>query len=337
MKYKSEKNTVGKVYGVVVIGCGYIGHEHLEDIYYRENVRLVAVVDFDENRAKETARRYHVEDYGTDYRDFIGRASVDIVLIASYVDSHLEIMKACVEAGKHVLCEKPVASSRKAGEAFFEVAQQADVQVMVGHILRHNQSYQKVYQLIREGVIGKMRLIHFVQNHHAVEWDRYKRLLQDCPPVLDCGVHYLDVIQWMSEEKIVEIDGWSCKLDEESPCDNYGVAQMTLSGGCKGFYESGWSKNLKAHNCKEFIGEKGYIRLTLCADRPYDKEEGDLIEIYHSDTARHEIINIKAKYKDMNAQLQELVNRIEGKPQNSFSLEDAKEAFMAAIQVVEKI
>ncbi len=326
-----------KTYGVVVIGCGYIGHDHLENIYYRENVHLVAVVDSDLTRAKETARRYQAAEFGTDYRDFISRDDVDIVIIATYVDSHLPIMEACVAAGKHVLCEKPVAGSREKGERFFDIASQAKTKVIVGHILRHNRSYQRVYELIQNGVIGELRLVHFIQNHHAVEWERYKRLMQDCPPLLDCGVHYLDVMQWMSGQKIVKATAWSCKLDADAPCDNFGCAQLTLSGGCKGLYESGWSKNLKAQNCKEFIGEKGYIRLTLCADRVGDKEEGDLIEIYHSDTGTYETINLQSVYKDMNAQFQDLVNRIEGKPHNAFSLEDARSAFLAAVTALESM
>lgn len=324
-----------KTYGVAVIGCGYIGCEHLEDIYYRDNVRLAAVVDQNEKRARETAYKYRAETYGTDYLEVIARPDVDIVIIATYVDSHLPIMEACVKAGKHVLCEKPVAVSKVQGERFFEIAEKADVQVMVGHILRHNRSYQQIYDYICAGVIGELKLIHFIQNHHAVDWERYKRLLKDCSPIVDCGVHYLDVMQWMSRQKITQVSGWSCKLDEDAPCDNFGCAQVSLSGGCKGLYESGWSKNLKAGNCKEFIGEKGYIRLTLQADRIFDKEEGDLIEIYHSDTGVHEMVSMHAKYKDMYGQFQELVNRIEGHPHNAFSLADAKSAFMAAIAATE--
>jgi len=324
---------VNKVYGVAVIGCGYIGCEHIEDIYYRDNVHLVAVVDQNMEKAQETAHKYGAGTYEMDYRKVINRPDVDIVIIATYVDTHLPIMEACVKAGKHVLCEKPVAASKEQGMRFFEIAEQAQaegIQVMVGHILRHNRSYQTIYEYIKQGIIGELKLIHFIQNHHALVWERYKRLLQDCSPIVDCGVHYLDVMQWMSRQQITEVNGWSCKLDADAPCDNFGCVQITLSGGCKGLYESGWSKNLKAGNCKEFIGEKGYIRLTLQADRIFDKEEGDLIEIYHSDTGTYKTINLLAKYKDMYAQFQELVNRIEGQPHNNFSLKDAKEAFMAA-------
>lgn len=325
-------------YGVMLIGCGYIGEEHLEDIYYRDNVRLVAVVDKDIDRARLAARKFGAVEYGSDYTFYLQRADVDIVIIATYVDSHLSIMRDCVAAGKHVLCEKPVASSRTEGEAFFRVAEEAEAQnihVMVGHILRYNRSYQRIKELIAADTIGQLRLIHIVQNHHALNWERYRRLLEDCPPILDCGVHYLDVMQWMSDQKITQITGTSYRLEADTPCDNYGIAHVTLSGGCNGCYESGWSKNIRAYNCKEFIGEKGYIRLTLQADRFFDKEEGDLLEIYHSDTNLLESINLPSKYKDMNAQFQELVNRIEDHPENPFTLQDAREAFLAAIYLCE--
>lgn len=327
---------MSKIYGVVLVGCGYIGEEHLAEIHYRDNVRMVAVVDADIDRARLMARKYCVPEYGTDYREFISREDVDIVVIATYVDSHLQIMKDCVTAGRHVLCEKPVAANREDGEEFFRIACSADVKVLIGHILRYNGSYRRIREMIGSGVIGTLRFIHFVQNHHAVNWKRYRRLLEDCSPVLDCGVHYLDAMQWLSGQKIVQVKGDSFLLDSDSPCDNYSIVNVRLSGGCCGCYESGWSRNLHYYNCKEFMGDNGYIKLTLQADRFADKEEGDLIEIYHSDTGVHETISLQSKYKDMNAQFQELVNMIEGHPENDFTLEDAKEAFLAAMDALER-
>ena len=83
-------------YGVVLVGCGYIGEEHLADIYYRENVRIVAVVDKDIQKASLTARKFGAQEYQTDYKAYLNRADVDIIIIATYVDSHLPIMKDCV-------------------------------------------------------------------------------------------------------------------------------------------------------------------------------------------------------------------------------------------------
>lgn len=324
-----------KQYGVVLVGCGYIGQEHLSDIYYQENVRIVAIVDTDLERAGIAARKYGAPEYGSDYRRYLTRQDVDIVIIATYVDTHLSIMRECVQAGKHVLCEKPVAANRKDGEEFFQIAESTDKVVLVGHILRYNDSYCRIREMIENGVIGQLRFIRFVQNHHAVNWDRYRRLLLDCPPVLDCGVHYLDAMQWMSGQKIVKVKGGSFLLDGDAPRDNYSIVNVQLSGGCLGCFESGWSRNLHHYNCKEFMGDNGYIRLTLQADRFADKEEGDLIEIYHSESGSHETINNPCVYKDMNRQFQELINRIEGHPECTFTLQEAKEAFLAAVAAAE--
>lgn len=328
-----------KKYGVVLVGCGYIGEEHLTQIHYRENINVVAVVDKDIENARRIAAKYHVSEYAIDYHKYLDMPSVDIVIIATNVDSHLPIMKDCVNAGKHVICEKPVAASAESGHAFFDIAQKASkngIHVLVGHILRYNRSYQKLKELVDAGTIGRITLFRFVQNHHALNWDRYKRLLQDCPPVLDCGVHYFDVMQWISGQKIIRVTGNGIRLDADSPRENYYTAMVELSGGCHGQYESGWSENLGAYHCKEIIGENGYIRLTLQSDRIKDREEGDLIEIYHSNTRTYEIINLPCVYKDMNAQLQELIARIEGRGTVDFTLQDAKEAFFVALEIAKK-
>ena len=95
-----------KVYGVMLVGCGHIGKQHIEDIYYRDNIRVVACVDYNLDTAKQFARRYGGEwdaKYGTDYKPFLSMPELDIVIIATYAETHLPIMRDCVQAGKHVL------------------------------------------------------------------------------------------------------------------------------------------------------------------------------------------------------------------------------------------
>ena len=101
-----------KRYGVMLIGCGHIGQQHIEDIYYRDNIKVVACVDFNEAVARQFASRYGGEwdaKYGTDYKPFLSDPELDIVIIATYAETHLPIMRDCIAAGKHVLCEKPIA------------------------------------------------------------------------------------------------------------------------------------------------------------------------------------------------------------------------------------
>lgn len=150
---------MNKRYGVVLIGCGHIGQEHIEDIYFRDNIRVVATVDTREEQARLFARRYGADHYGTDYRPFLRLPETDIVIIATYVNTHLSILRDCLEAGKHVLCEKPIAGTLEEGEAFYRLVKGASSQVLVAHILRHNRTYQTAARLIGEGAVGRLSQI----------------------------------------------------------------------------------------------------------------------------------------------------------------------------------
>ncbi len=320
-----------KSYGVLLIGCGHIGEEHLADIYYRDNIRIEAVADSREERARLFARRFGARHYGTDYRPFLGDPRVDIVIIATYADSHTAILRDCLAAGKHVLCEKPIADTLEKGREFYTLAKGAGPKVLVAHILRHNRSYQRLAELIRGGAVGELRLMRMVQNHHAMDWPRYKRLMTDCPPIVDCGVHYLDVMQWFAGAPITEVGGVSARLDEDAPRDNHGIAQVRLANGCMGIYEAGWSRNLASENLKEFIGTKGRLTLTLKENRTQHREEGDLITLYSSETGEYAAVNVPSKYKDMYAQLSALIDMIEKDAPASPTMEEVFSAFAAAM------
>ena len=321
-----------KQYGIMLIGCGHIGSEHLAGIYYRDNVRIEAVIDFNLETAQLTARKYGARHYGTDYRPFLTDPGVDIVIIATYAASHLSILKDCLANGKHVLCEKPITQSIEDGRECYHAVKAAQSKVLVAHILRHNHSYLTIKQLIDQGTIGELRLMRMVQNHHTMNWPRYRRLLEDCPPVVDCGVHYIDIMQWFSQSRVTDVSGIGTYLEADAKHPNYGMITLRLENGCIGYYEAGWSKNTASQNLKEFIGTKGRITLTMRNYRLRDQEEGDLISVYHSDTGVYESINLQSEYKDMYAQLSALTDMIENDTPGNPTIDDVFSAFFVALE-----
>ena len=328
-----------KTYGILLIGCGHIGMEHLLDIYYRDNVQIVAVVDADENRARSAAKRCG-SAWGTDYRPFLQDPRVEIVIIATYTDTHLPILKDCLAAGKHVLCEKPIARTYEDGEAFVQAVRDTDKKVLVAHILRHNGSYQKIRELIRGGAIGELRLVRMSQNHHTAtkeEWNRHRRLLEDCSPTLDCGVHYYDIIHWITGGNITEVTGMGTTTQDDTVRENHNIVTFRTDCGCSGYYEVGWGESIRTCNLKEFIGTKGRITLNMRLGREYDVEEGDLITVYHSDTGVYESINCHAEYKDMYAQLATLIQMIEEDTDGDPTIEDVWRSFRVAYASAESI
>ena len=328
-----------KTYGILLIGCGHIGLEHLLDIYYRDNVRIVAAVDTDLERAKAAAKRCGAR-WGTDYRPFLQEEAVDIVIIATYTDSHLPILKDCLAAGKHVLCEKPIAGNYEDGEAFVYAVRAAEQKVLVAHILRHNGSYRRIRDLIRSGAIGELRLVRMSQNHHTAtpeEGERHRRLLNDCSPSLDCGIHYYDIVHWITGGNITEVTGMGTKTQDDVARENHNIVTFRTDVGCSGYYEVGWGKSIRTCNLKEFIGTKGRITLNMRSMREHDVEEGDLITVYHSETGEYESINCQAEYKDMYAQLATLIDMIENDTDGDPTIEDVWRAFRVAYASSESI
>ncbi len=321
-------------YGVVLIGCGHIGEDHIQDIYYREGITVVGVVDHNLSRAQEFARKYKAQSYATDYREYLSRSDVDIVIIATYVNSHLEILRNCLSAGKHVICEKPIAASLKDGQEFIKLVKSSPCKVIVSYILRCNETYQKAAELIQSGVIGTVKTIRMVQNHHCKDWERYKALLKDCSPIVDCGVHYMDVMQWFTGSEIIGVDGFGTVLDSDLPQGiyNYGVINVRLQNGAVGYYEAGWSKTLASCNIKEFVGDKGRLSITLNAMRSKDVEEGDLIELYRFEGNQYITLNVNAKYKNMWAQFKRLTDMIENNAPAVPDIDEVFSGFKAVMQ-----
>lgn len=329
-----------KVYNVVLIGCGHMGEVHLEHIYHQENICISCVCDKDEMRAKTFQRRFGAKKISTDAEECISKEETDIVIIATYPSTHLSLLKLCIKYKKHVICEKPIATSLEEGKEFVElVKQHPDVKVLIGHILRHNATYRRVAKMIHEGALGKPILMRMTQNHHTMEWDRYRRLIEETSPIIDCGVHYLDVMQWFTEANIVDVKGIGMRTEEDLPEGKYNYEMVTvkLSDGSMGFYEAGWTKTISSNNMKEFVGPKGSIRIVFAKDRMNHQEEGDLIEYYCLDDKTYHTINVKAERKPTDVQMRCLIRMIEEELPDRPTIDEVYASFEAAVKAEETI
>lgn len=223
-----------KRYKIALIGCGSIGTAHMDDIYSKQNVIVQCVCDTKEERAREFYEKYHAKTYETDWKKVVCSKDIDIVIIATYPSSHLEILKECIANGKHVVCEKPITPDLESGREFVRLVKEHPwCKVLVGHILRHNKTYQKVAQMIQDGAIGSPIIMRMAQNHHTMNWEKYLHLICDTSPIIDCGVHYLDVMRWFTGSEIVDISGIGLKTEEDVPDGkyNYGLITVRLSDG----------------------------------------------------------------------------------------------------------
>ncbi len=332
--------TDSKKYGLALVGCGSMGAAHLDDIYEKENIVLRYVCDTDEARAKAFAVRYGAERYVTDYNKIFDDEKVDIVIISTYPSSHYEILKKCIEHKKHAICEKPLADNYdRAAKIVRLVEENPDVKVLIGYILRHNKTYNRVAEMIQNGAIGKPVVMRMTQNHHTMDWQKYLRLICETSPILDCGVHYIDVMRWFTGAEVSDVSGIGLRTEADVPENNYnyGLITIKMSDGSIGYYEAGWGNTIAAENLKEFIGPRGRIKITHAENRHENKEEGDLVEYYTYPEGKYETINIPCKRKPTGAQLDELVRMIETGCVGTPSIDDVWKSFKVAEYADKKI
>ena len=317
-----------------------MGEVHMEHIYYKDDICVSCVCDKDEARAKEFQRRFNAKSISVNAEECISRKETDIVIIATYPSTHLELLRLCLKYKKHVICEKPFATTLEDGKEFVRLVKaNPDVKVLVGHILRHNATYRKVAKMIEEGAIGHPIIMRMSQNHHTMNWDRYRRLIEETSPIVDCGVHYLDVMQWFTNASITDISGIGMRTEEDLPPNkfNYEMVTVKLSDGSIGFYEAGWTKTIASNNMKEFVGPKGSIRLIFAKDRMNHQEEGDLIEYYSLEDKTYHTINVNSERKPTDVQMRCLIRMIEEELPDRPTIDEVYASFEAAMKAEESI
>ena len=159
-------------------------------------------------------------------------------------------------------------------------------------------------------------------------------LIKETSPRIDCGVHYMDVMEWFTGERITDVSGIGSRTESDVPQDkyNYGLVTVRMSGGSVGFYEAGWSNTMSSENLKEFIGPKGRIKIIYQKDRQTHQEEGDLIEYYKYPEKKYEIINIQSERKPTDVQFDYLIDMIENNTPAFPSIDDVFESFKITLE-----
>lgn len=185
--------------GVVGVG-GIASGQHLPAWQRLPYVRLVALADLLEDAARYAAEKFHVPHTFTDWRDLIARDDLDIVDICTPNCTHAPIARAALAAGKHVLCEKPLATNVADVRAMQDAARQADKLLMAAQSFRFRSISRQLKALVDGGLLGE---IYYAR----AQWLRRRflppgatfidRQLSGGGPALDLGVHVLDLAYWL--------------------------------------------------------------------------------------------------------------------------------------------
>ena len=190
-----------------------------------------------------------------------------LVSVNTYTDSHAAHAIAAMEAGAHVFVEKPLAPTVAEAERVVATARQTGRKLVVGYILRHHPSWiEFIRQARRLGPPFIMRM-NLNQQSSGAAWAIHRRLLDSTSPVVDCGVHYLDVMLQITDSRPVQVRGMGVRLSPEiaETQVNYGHLQVLFEDGSVGWYEAGWGPMISetAFFVKDVMGPNGSVSIVM--------------------------------------------------------------------------
>jgi predicted dehydrogenase len=251
---------------VLVVGCGNMGASHATAYHTLDGFELVGLVSTGQSKHVLNAQLGGGYAVFEDYTEALQRTRPDAICISTYPDTHEEFAVRALDAGCHVFLEKPLATTLAGAERVVAAARQAGKQVLVGYILRVHPSWTRFVEEARQ--LGKplvMRL-NLNQQSFGPMWTVHRNLLQSLSPIVDCGVHYLDVMCQMTRTRPLWVSAIGARLTEDMPAHqyNYGQLQIRFDDGSVGWYEAGWGPMMSetAFFVKDVVGPRGSVSIT---------------------------------------------------------------------------
>jgi predicted dehydrogenase len=250
---------------VLVVGCGNMGASHACAYQLLDGFEICGIVST--GKSKEILNEKLGGGYSlySDYKAALQETKPDAVCISTYPDTHEEFAILALEHGAHVFIEKPLAATVEGAKKVVEAAKKATKQVVVGYILRHHPSWERFVaeaQNLGKPLVMRMNLN---QQSHGYMWGVHRNLMKSLSPIVDCGVHYIDVMCQMTRSKPLRVNAIGARLTEDIPAGNYNYGQLQIwfEDGSVGWYEAGWGPMISetAFFVKDVIGPKGSVSI----------------------------------------------------------------------------
>jgi predicted dehydrogenase len=254
-----------RVYKVLVVGVGNMGSAHARAYSKIDQFELVGLVArTPERRKKLSLELGNIKEYDN-FDIALKDSKPEIVSINTYTESHKEYAVKSLKSGAHIFIEKPLAENIEDAEEIINEAKKQNKKIVVGYILRHHPTWKKFIS-ISQG-LGSPLVMRMNLNQQSSEdqWEVHKKLMNSTSPIVDCGVHYVDVMCQMTKSKPKYVNAIGANLTDEIKKDmyNYGHLQVVFENGSIGWYEAGWGPMISetAFFVKDVVGPKGSVSI----------------------------------------------------------------------------
>jgi predicted dehydrogenase len=278
---------------VLVVGLGNMGMSHALAYAKIDGYELVGLCTRNIDKVELPPQLQGVPKF-SNFEAALAELKPDVVSVNTMPDTHADFAIKAMEAGAHVFVEKPMAISAADAERVVEVAKRTNRKLVIGYILRQHPSWVKFIEIARELGTPLVFRMNLNQQSNGETWEWHKRLMQSFPPIVDCGVHYVDVMCQMTSAKPVRVHAIGARLTDEVPINNYGQLQVMFEDGSVGWYEAGWGPMVseQAFFVKDVFGPKGSVSIVMAENNSSVKSDDINAHTKTSQILRH--------YADMN-------------------------------------
>ena len=316
-----------------VIGVGSMGRHHARVYTEISQTELIAVADATPETGQRIADKYGVPAY-TNYHSMLAELQPDIVTVAVPTQLHHEVVTSVLEAGCHVLVEKPIAATIAEGEALIARAAELNRKLMVGHIVRFSPTIQALKQHLEAGELG--RIFQIICRRVGT----FPVRVQDVGVVIDLAPHDLDIMRFITGDEIVRVFA-ETEQQIHTAHEDLVLGMVRFRSGIAGMLEINWLTPQKVREVV-VLGERGMLRADDLTQDLYFYENADaartdwghlslLKGVSEGRMVRYPI----ARYEPLKAELEAFANAVlEDKP-SPVSGEDGVVALRLALALRE--
>lgn len=243
---------------LAVVGTGAFGSRYLRSLESMSGTNVAWVCSATEAEAREAAGRFHVPRFTADLAEVCADAGVDAVIVVTPEHLHREIAVRALDAGKHVIVEKPLATNEEDGAAMIEAARRSGKRLMTSFLLRFDYRYAQLKQRLEQ--IGTVRNIYAYRNFDRSLFDLYHRTHS----FVENAIHDIDLILWYVGSPVEKVHGF-CRntLGRSHPDVNWGV--LEFANGCLAVLQTSWLYPPQAHEDLQWnagiqvMGDRGVL------------------------------------------------------------------------------
>ncbi len=275
---------------VLVAGCGHMGTSHARAYHAMKEFNIVGLISRSPGSRDRLSRELGGYPTFSHFEEALAATRPDVVSINTYPDTHADYVAQSLRSGAHVFVEKPLANTVAEAQALADSAAQAKRKLVVGYILRVHPAWKQLISIAQ--TLGKPLVMRMNLNQQSSgsQWETHKSLMKSMSPIVDCGVHYVDVMCQMTRSTPVRVSAIGARLSDEidSAMYNYGNLLVTFADGSVGWYEAGWGPMMSetASFVKDVVGPKGCVSIVDEAKEQSDDIGGHTqtggLRVHHS-------------------------------------------------------